>query len=98
MWRLTLTLMVSCCCGRAGDRFTTMTFPEGAIGTIVGTNGMVSGTGFVVGSPGRIITCEHVIAVQPAFNYHYVSSGGAHLAVTLETVLRRYDVALLRLD
>jgi len=80
------------------ERFKTLTLNAEAFGTIVGTNGQIAGTGFIVGSPGRVITCEHVVASQLAFNFHFVNASGAHLPVTLETVLRRYDLSVLQFD
>lgn len=98
MWRSILIAMLGSGFGYGAERFTTLTVTAESIGTIVGTNGQIVGSGFVVGSPGRIITCEHVVAVQPIFNYHFINAVGAHVPVTLETVLRRYDLAVLRLD
>jgi len=98
MWRPIIILGLGAVYAFGADRLTTLHFDLQSVGTIVGTNGQISGTGFVVGTPDHIITCEHVAAMQPVFNYHFLNGLQAHVPVTLETVLRRYDVAVLRID
>src|SRR5262245_9659532 len=98
MWRGTLIAILVCGVASGTEKFTVITLTPESVGVIVGTNGAFAGSAFVTGTPSRIITCEHVAAVQPAFNYTFINATGAHLSVTIETVLRRYDLAVMRLD
>ncbi len=82
----------------AAERFTTLKLNVEAFGSIVGTNEVIVGSGFVVGGPERVMTCEHVVASQSAYRFNFINAAGAHIPLTVETLLPRYDLAVLRLN
>jgi S1-C subfamily serine protease len=91
-----LLILLLCSSGAmAAEKLTTLNITAESIGTIVGTNGQVVGTGFVVGTETNVITCDHVVAPQTSLEFHFVNTTGAHVPMSLDTVLRRYDLAVL---
>jgi S1-C subfamily serine protease len=98
MWSKLLCLALALSTAHGAEKIQSISFPGQAVGIIVGTNGSIVGSGFIVGSPQRVITCDHVVRSQPAFNFTYMTTSGQNIAATIETLLPRYDLAVLRLE
>ncbi len=92
-----LILLLCSASAMAAEKLSTLTIAAESIGTIVGTNGQVAGTGFVIGTETNVVTCDHVVAPQTALEFHFVTTAGAHVPLSLDTVLRRYDLAVLKI-
>lgn len=80
------------------EKFQSMRFDGECVGVLLGTEGQVLGSGFSIGSPQRVLTCAHVAVAQSAFRYTYVPPGKHMYPVSIETILPKYDLAVLRLE
>ncbi len=98
MWTKLIALVFGLGTSLGADKLQSISFNPQSVGVIVGTNGSMVGSAFVVGSPQRVITCDHVVRTQPAFNFTYRAASGDMIPASIETMMHRYDLAVLRLD